>query len=462
MVVLGRPGKTTKTSGDWLSQSSYSPAPRSASSPIPHAPSEAPESAAFPPFEPQHDPPTTCRSVSTPSPSITYSAGASPSKHSWSSRKSPSLLRRSPKKDMSIPEFYSPPPGFEKHRQKSKVTIIPHRKKGSHRDSTSLDLSISSVENEGLGIYTSYDRDRRNAETLANIASRTAALTVHTRSTSGGTQYSATTIPGAGAQYVHPMRQVPRPYTPPLGVSKQNSANGSERMDGHDAVGTDGRPSTPYGRERHTNRSSSLGSQPHIEPRRSFNLTNDSVSLFPTTSYVNVAGTASTHSRTMDTTSYMETVSPTSRSSLEFPFRSKSRTSTSTDPMARAAAVQAARQAFEDREAEKARKLAKAQDKEARRRERKELEQLQQPRPRCAHLVDFSFRDPRGSHSEKASRSEDSGRRSRDMFRDTTYGYGEKSEGYRIRNPKSAWLLFLTWLRTRIFKIGRRIKKKTG
>ena len=455
MVTLGRTGKTTKSPSLWSAHSGYGITKRSSHSPSPPiqtAPPEEQESAAFPAFE-QHDVPSSHRSVSSPVPSLTLSSGNSPSKHSWGSRKSPALVRRSQHKDMTIPEFYSPRPGAEKNKQKSRVHIIPHRKKGPHHDATSLDLSISSVENEGLGIYTSYDRDRRNAENPANTASRTTTSTVHNRSTSGGTQYSVTTVP---TQYVHPMRQVPRPYTPPLGISNQHSGAGSD-SGARDAVRIDGRPPTPGGRERYTNRSSSVGT----EPRRSFNFTNDSLSLFPTASYTNVTGTASTHSRTMDNTSYFETVSPISRNSLEFPFRSKSRTSTSTDPMTRAAAVQAARQAFEDRELAKARKLEKAQDKELRRRERKELEQ-QQPRQRCAHLVDFSFREPRGNNSERLSHSEDSGHRSRDLHRDTGFGSNEKSEGYKIRSPKSAWLLFLTWLRTRIFKMGRRIKKKSG
>lgn len=451
MVTLSKSGKTTKSSSMWSAQPAYGTtkgSPRSSSSPFQAAPSQELETAAFPPFE-QSDAPSSHRSVSSRAPSITLSSGHSPLKHSWGSRKSP-VVRRSPHKDMTIPEFYSPPPGAERNKQKSKVHMIPHRKKGPHRDATSLDLSISSVENEGLGIYTSYDRDRRNAENSANIASRSTTSTTHNRSTSGGTQYPVTAV---STQYVHPMRQVPRPYTPPHG---QNSV-AEDDVDGYDVMRIDRRPATPSGRERYTNRSSSVGT----EPRRSFNFTNDSLSLFPTASYTNVAGTASTHSRMVDNASYLETVSPISRNSLEFPFRSKSRTSTSTDPMARAAAVQAARQAFEDRELAKARKLEKAQDKELRRRERKELEQ-QQPRQRCAHLVDFSFRDPRGNNSDKPSRSEDSGRRSRDFYRDTGYGSNEKNEGYKIRSPKSAWLLFLTWLRTRIFKMGKRIKKKSG
>lgn len=471
MVSLGRPGKTTKSSGQSSSKPAYDSSPRSSMSPIPPSrPQEELESAAFPPFE-QNDVPSGRRSVSSPPSSITFSTGHSSSKHSWGSRKSPVLTRRSPK-DMTIPEFYSPPPGAERNRQKSKVHIIPHRKKGSNHDATSLDLSVSSVDNEGLGIYTSYDRDRRNNH--SNVASRTVSSTTHNGSTNGGTQYSATAAP---TQYVHPMRQVPRPYTPPVGAPNQNSAVGSDQVDEIDAVKTDGRPPTPSGRDWHTNRSSSVGT----EPRRSFNFhfANDSISLFPTTSHTNVAGTGSTHSRTVDSMSYLETIP---RSSLEFPFRSKSRTSTSTDPVARAAAVQAARQAFEDREAAKARKLEKAQDKGLYRRERKEQDQQQhpqqepqQPRQRCAYLVDFSFRDPRGNnnnnnnHGEKNSRSEDSGRRSRDrsrdLYRDQTYGSssgGEKNEGYKIRNAKSAWLLFLTWLRTRIFKMGKKIKKKSG
>lgn len=234
------------------------------------------------------------------------------------------------------------------------------------------------------------------------------------------------------------MRQVSHPYTPARG------ALGSD-LDERHALGIDGRPSTPDGR--HTNRSSSVGT----ETRHSFNFTNDSLSLFPTSSSTNVAGaTASTRSRT---------VSPISRNSLEFPFRSKSRTSisTSTDPIARAAAVQAARQAFEDREAAKARKFEKAQDKELFRRERKDQPEQKQPKQKCTYLY-----GEMNSRPEDSRRQSGSARQSRDLYRDATHGPVEKTEGFKMRDPKSAWLLFLTWLRTRIFKMGRRIKKKSG
>jgi hypothetical protein len=127
--------------------------------------------------------------------------------------------------------------------------------------------------------------------------------------------------------------------------------------------------------------------------------------------------------------------------------------------MARAAAVQAARQAFEDREAAKIRKLERAQD---RKRERKEQQELDPPQVlKRAHLPDFSFREPRGSSSEKAARSEHSGRRSQDLFEGTDPGSSEQGNGSsKLKSPKSAWLLFLIWLRTRIFKMGKKIKKQ--
>jgi hypothetical protein len=126
--------------------------------------------------------------------------------------------------------------------------------------------------------------------------------------------------------------------------------------------------------------------------------------------------------------------------------------------MARAAAVQAARQAFEDREAAKKLKLERAQD---RKRERKEQQELDPPQVlKRAHLPDFSFREPRGSSSEKAARSEYSGRRSQDLFEGTDPGSTSENGASKLKSPKSTWLLFLIWLRTRIFKMGKKLKKK--
>lgn len=450
MVAPGRPGKATKLGGQWPS---HSP------SPIPPSSSQdsETESATFPPFEQDGHPAADgAPSNDAPAQDTGYA----------SSRSRALAPPPPPKKNMAIPEFYATPSGAGRDKSRAKVHIIPHRR--SERQTTSLDLSISAGENEGLGVYTNYDRDRRNTDSFAAVASRTA----HQRSSSGASQFSATTVPGPngpGTQYVYPMRHARRSYTPALSRSNQTSTVESEASDGRNSAAFD-RSAIPGGHEPFNYRSSSLGSRSHA----------DSPYLMP--SQTNDAGGASSsRSRTIDSSNIHEPVSPVSRSSLDFAFRTKSRTSTGGDPVDRAAAIKAARQAFEDREAEKARKLEKAQDKELKRKERKKQERLQeqtvkqqQPPPqgpqqhdpdmfRRTQLSDFTFRNHREHHNENSSRPEGSARRSSDPRGHTAHGSGEKEhDGPKLKNPKSSWLLFLTWLRTRMFKMRRKIKNKAG
>jgi hypothetical protein len=129
--------------------------------------------------------------------------------------------------------------------------------------------------------------------------------------------------------------------------------------------------------------------------------------------------------------------------------------------MARAAAVQAARQAFEDKEAAKRRKLEqqtiKAQDKQSRRKEKKEQQHSGKLKSRSEH----SLSETRANEKRSPLEGTEYGRI---PLAETTDGHsrgvssgGKQSRG--IAGPKSAWVLFLTWLRTRIFKLGKKIKK---
>ncbi|EEP82720.1 predicted protein [Uncinocarpus reesii 1704] len=349
---------------------------------------------------------------------------------------------------MGLPVGYRPDPLEKRTRCKNKVHMLPHRKKSSQDRSASLDLNLSAVENEGLGIYTNLDRDQRYGDAYVTAA-RLAGSVGHNRSISGNSQYSTTlTMSTAnnkpGSQYVHPMRQTPRPRTP-ISRSHQNSTNdsASDTLQFPDLdVQTTINSREPF------NQSSSLNS--NMEPRRSFNVQRE---LRQTSSQTNVGRTSSSFSRALDNNSAQETISPVSRSSLEFAFRSKSRPST-TDPVARAAAIQAARQAFEDREAAKSRKHEqrhmKAQDRELRRLEQKEHHQSSGKAPR---LADFTFRNQK--LNEKAANPDSQGR----SGHGAGYRNEEEKAGFKLKSPKSAWLLFLTWLRTRIFKMGKKIKK---
>ncbi|KAM5441823.1 hypothetical protein MferCBS31731_003083 [Microsporum ferrugineum] len=314
---------------------------------------------------------------------------------------------------------------------------IPHRKR-----SGTVDLSVSLSETNGLGIYNSLNgRDRGNDDLSA-----TGSLggSRHHRSTSGASQLSFGSLPRPGGQYVHPMRQTPRPYTPPLGHSNQVSAAAStdSHLEGIQRV-TDFDDPVPTSQELFPG---SPSPSIYNEPRTSVQIESE------TTTYPSKTR-ASSFGRVFNNSPSPRDTTPLSRNSLEFGLRSKSRRPSAVDPAARAIAVQAARQAFADREAAKIRKhdeqASKAYDKEQRRLRRLERENSYNSHtPPRRSISDFTLRPSK--LSEKDSRSKNS----TPSYTDDTI-----KVSWKPKSPKSAWVLFLTWLRTRIFKIGRKLKK---
>ncbi|KLJ08084.1 hypothetical protein EMPG_16473 [Blastomyces silverae] len=344
------------------------------------------------------------------------------SKQTWIHDNSTTMPFRGPRNDRSI---------------KQKGTIRSHLKRSNQNDSTSIDLDRSALENEGLGIYTNLDRDRRYADIAA---SRRTGRTSHNRSTSGTSQFSAATSSTThkpGSQYVHPMRLTPRPYTPPISQSYQNSVLESEHSTDAGQFSTDLDDTTSVSRD--------FAPKSETQPYQ-----------IHTTSFANIsAPVLANHARG----SY-ETPSPLSRNSLEFTFRSRTRTNT--DPAARVAAVEAARQAFEDKEAAKQRKLEKqsmkAQDRDLRRQEKKE-QQLN------SLSTAVSLRR-RSNDKRNSCEGRGSGRKSMNEKRDNAtsdYDYTHGNRSRTFESPKSAWVLFITWLRTKLLKMGRKlsVKKKS-
>ncbi|EER44532.1 hypothetical protein I7I53_04635 [Histoplasma capsulatum var. duboisii H88] len=363
----------------------------------------------------------------------TVSSSQSSLKQTWIHGKSSAMMHSGLRNDRFIPGFS---PKLDKERSmKPKGNIRSHLKRSNHNDSASINLDRSTLENEGLGIYTNLERDRRYGDIAT---SRRAGATSHNRSTSGTSQFSATTASSTlkpGLQYVHPMRRTPRPYTPPISQSYQNSVVESEQS-------TDvGQFSADLDDAASSNRD--VFAQPsEPQPYR----------IHPS-SFTNISSSVlSNHARE----SY-EAPSPLSRSSLDFTFRSRTRTNT--DPSARAAAVEAARQAFEDKEAAKQRKLdkqnMKAQDRELRRQEKKE------------HQFSLSTATSslgRRSHEKRnSSEGRCSGRKPMSEKRDNAtgdYAFTHNNPSRTFESPKSAWVLFITWLRTKLFKMSRKLSMK--
>lgn len=256
---------------------------------------------------------------------------------------------------------------------KTKVMIKPFLRKLSSQEQTSIDLSRSAAENEGLGIYNSSEISGGPAYTEIGHGS-ISARGYHRRTTSGNSQISTNTSSSNhryGTHYVHPMRQTPRPYTPTLAASYQNSldseisapapiasSEGSHLESTHDAP-------TSY---------ASLPPGRRIPPP--LHLGSGSFLHLTSSSQTNLPGTPSSLRRQTDNIDNLDIMPATARSSLESSFRKRSRTNTQTDPATQAATVQALRQKFNEKEAAKDLKFqqaeARAKEKEAKKKEKKE------------------------------------------------------------------------------------------
>ena len=275
----------------------------------------------------------------------------------------------------------SPPPRAHKdgtnpkspsHFSQTKVKIKPFLRKISSQEKVSLDLSRSVAENEGLGIYTN-SRARQDSHNSANNGVVGGGF--HARTSSAVSQVSGTTNTSnhrSGTQYIHPMRQTPQSYAPPIAHSHHNS---------HASSDDDGQYST------------------HSQSRAGFYPTNNlphSYAPLPVskrtppplhvrTRSVSRGNSSSQPNLNMPGTPsslrYAEPFSPdnmpqTARSSLESAFRKRSRNNTGTDPLL---TVQALRAEFNAKEAAKEQKYAAAEiraaEREARRQEKRDHSQ---------------------------------------------------------------------------------------
>ena len=282
-------------------------------------------------------------------------------------------------------DLYNPPTLIP---ASGKIKIKPLLRKLSPQEKTSIDLNRSAAENEGLGIYTSSNSGaakRGGSDVGYGAGNRSRQF--HARTTSGNSQMSTTTTSSShrpGAQYVHPMRQTPRPYTPPVthsyeipstdsNLSGMKTANIPEEGSERDRVGIHSTSQTG---------TSSMFS-PLVASRRTppplHVRTYSSASRLTSNSQTNLPGTPSSLRHYTDSFNPPEVMALTTRSSFDSNFRkgrSRTNTGSATDPAAQIAAVQALRAEFDAREAAKNLKYqeaeAKAQEKEARRREKQD------------------------------------------------------------------------------------------
>ena len=262
-----------------------------------------------------------------------------------------------------------------KERKSSKVKIKPLLRKFSSQEQMSIDLSRSAAENEGLGVYASSEIGG------APDAGHGRRGGYHNRTTSAASQLSSTTTTSNhryGTQYVHPMRQTPRPYTPPIASSYKTSLE-SESPTVHTSINNS--IEAPYFDSHSRSSPNTVGTPyaPLPSSRRPtpLHIRTTSSARLTSPSQTNLPGTPSSLRFNTDTITPSDMVSPAGRSSLESAFRMRSRSNPADlDPAAQKAIVEMKRQEFNQREAAKDLKYqqaeARAQEKEARRREKKE------------------------------------------------------------------------------------------
>ena len=273
--------------------------------------------------------------------------------------------------------LYSAPES--KERKSSKAKIKPLLRKFSSQEQVSIDLSRSAAENEGLGIYTSSEV----SGALDQGPGRRGGY--HNRNTSATSQLSSTTTssnPRYGTQYVHPMRQTPRPYTPPIASSFKTSLE-SEAPTVNTSINTHS-IEAPYF-DSHSRSASHTAETPYAplpSSRRptALHIRTGSAARLTSSSQTNLPGTPSSLRFNTDTITPSDMMAPAGRSSLESAFRMRSRSNPAeVDPAVQKAIVDLKRQEFKEREAAKDLKYqqaeARAQEKEVRRRERKEEEE---------------------------------------------------------------------------------------
>nr|POE79805.1 hypothetical protein CFP56_07871 [Quercus suber] len=359
----------------------------------------------------------------------------------------------------------------------SAVKIKSYRRKSSQEDQGRLDLSRSVAENEqlsGLGIY---DHTGRQASEVTFV--HAGRRGTHTRTTSIGSQVSN----GSGSNranqpFVHPMKQTPRPFTPP--ASYPASINDDETGETDDMIEEDLRLGLAF-RSRRSMSISSMQptplSQSHTAEefaRLSSPVSHASLTLHDS----GQSGKARRPSRPrLDTDRSADSIMASqSRTSLEkavslVPRRSE------TEPQSRDDRIRAARRKFEEREASKELKRERDAIK------RREIEGKNQDRQRRKSLsggllpTDDSHANGKSDKTPNMGRSTVSGHLSPEKLHARSYddvrpthkaalprlgdeaGMSEKSmrndREHRSKTAQSNWVRFSAWLQTRLKTSGR-------
>lgn len=345
------------------------------------------------------------------------------------------------------------------------LKIKPYIRKLGSRDANKIDLSRPAAENErlaGLGIHE-YSPAARSASDVTFVP---VGRSKHNRTTSNNSQFStkSAVLQRPTAPYAHPMRQTPRPYTPPIAKSYTTSMLGSEGSDEAMDIMSD---DEYHHRQRmfdHNKRSDSVGSVPAHPPPLHIH-TSSSMTRLNNQSQSSLHGTRSRG----DTLRSMESLgTPSSRTSMDKTVNFLRSGKHEDDPASRAASIRAARIAYNEKEEAKALRAEKEASRQMEKDSKKHTKKDDRTRRKSdadkdtrtrsnsgtekQEFVTKAYNDFNPAHSRSlpalVSTANSGGR---------TRAYTKSSTQSSRRSAKSSWLGFLAWFRTRLLRLGKKL-----
>lgn len=348
---------------------------------------------------------------------------------------------------------------------KTKEKIKPLLRKMSSYDQNRVDLSKSTAEHEGLGIFTSSTAgDDRDFSANTGHLGRG----YHSRNVSGHSHMSTATNSshhGYGSHYVHPMRQTPKAYTPPIATSFANSvdsgsSSGTPVVGPNDHIHSDQSPHhintnpTPY---------APLPSSRRVRPP--LHIRTVSGSRLTNSSQTNLPITPSSLRQKADNSETPIAMAST-RTSFDSMFRKRSRANTNEDPVVRAAQVAVLRKEFDERErakdeirreqeARKAQKEAKRQQKRDESEQRKSESRARKSNAMSEKSAIRAFQAQQENMSRQTTSGEGIDRRP--QTRGST-----KTAGRAGKEVMNKWQLFVFWFKTLLLKMKRALTGKSG
>ncbi|QSZ37592.1 hypothetical protein DSL72_008690 [Monilinia vaccinii-corymbosi] len=359
---------------------------------------------------------------------------------------------------------------------KSRSKVKPVFKKLIQSEKNSLDLDRPAAEqHDGLGIFDyggGYTSNPRSSHDIAYNIREGGRRGLHARSTSGTSQFSTTTA-GSGPRsgsFVHPFQQTPRPYTPPLGASYQNSIRESEATNSSLALTED------EDQLRHTFRSTvNLSNQANSMTASTNPILQQTLriqtKLPATSSRLNLGTSHPSLALSPEIISSIDSMSPASpsiRQSMEG-FRLRSRSDV--DNRLRSETIQEARRRFQEKEKAKEEKAAREEIRAMEKKQQKEARQIERGHRRSSASDNAPTRSKR-SKSDLTLQEKSEGLFGQNYntaslatppFLSEELGSPGRSHTAMSNTKKkthSAWTKLMMWLRTRFMRLGKKASRK--